>query len=145
MGGKKVKLTKPRVRSMEGHEVALQSYERFQSPPRRQSSIVRKLINGISTRKYARAVEDLTEGYGISKSAVSRKLVAATRDSLQSLCEPRLDAIGRLAVLMIDGKRIKGECVVVALGVDITGKNTCWVLSRAGRKTAPSCSIFWMI
>ena len=116
LGGKKVRTVKPRVRSMEGHEVALTSYERFQSPPRRQSSIVRKLINGISTRKYTRAVEDFTEGYGISKSAVSRELVTATRDSLQSLCERRLDTIGRLAVLLIDGKPIKGECVVVCHG-----------------------------
>ena len=79
LDGKKVKITKPRVRSMEGHEVALTSYERFQSPPRRQSSIVRKLINGISTRKYTKAIEDFTDGYGVSKSAVSRELVTATR------------------------------------------------------------------
>ena len=135
-GGKKTKVTRPRVRSMEGHEVALASYERFQSPPRRQSSIVRKLINGISTRKYTRAVEDFTEGYGISKSAVSRELVAATRDSLQSLCERRLDTIGRLAVLLIDGKPIKGECVVVALGVDIKGKKHVLGLVQGGTENS---------
>lgn len=136
LGGKKVKTTKPRVRSMEGHEVALESYERFQSPPRRQSSIMRKLINGISTRKYTKAVEDFTEGYGISKSAVSRELVVATRDSLKSLCERRLDAIGRLAVLMIDGKTIKGECVVVALGVDFTGKKHVLGLVQGGTENS---------
>ena len=136
LGGKKVKIVKPRVRSMEGHEVALTSYERFQSPPRRQSSIVRKLINGISTRKYTKAIEDFTDGYGVSKSAVSRELVAATRDSLQSLCERRLDAIGRLAVLLIDGKPIKGECVVVALGVDIKGKKHVLGLVQGGTENS---------
>jgi len=136
LGGKKSRITKPRVRNMEGHEVTLKSYERFQSPPRRQSSVVRKLINGISTRKYTKAVEDFTEGYGISKSAVSRELVAATRDSLQSLCERRLDEIGRLAVLMIDGKPIKGECVVVALGVDTTGKKHVLGLAQGGTENS---------
>ena len=136
LGGKKTKVTKPRVRSMDGQEVALTSYERFQSPPRRQSSIVRKLINGISTRKYTSAVEDFTDGYGISKSAVSRELVAATRDSLQSLCERRLDTIGRLAVLLIDGKPIKGECVVVALGVDIKGKKHVLGLVQGGTENS---------
>ncbi|MDK1104409.1 MAG: transposase, partial [Actinomycetota bacterium] len=136
LGGKKTKVTRPRVRSMEGHEVALVSYKRFQSPPRRQSSIVRKLINGISTRKYTSAVEDFTEGYGISKSAVSRELVAATRDSLRSLCERRLDTIGRLAVLLIDGKPIKGECVVVALGVDIKGKKHVLGLVQGGTENS---------
>ena len=136
LDGKKVKITKPRVRSMEGHEVALTSYERFQSPPRRQSSIVRKLINGISTRKYTKAIEDFTDGYGVSKSAVSRELVTATRDSLQSLCERRIDTIGRLAVLLIDGKPIKGECVVLALGVDFNGKKHVLGLVQGGTENS---------
>jgi len=97
---------------------------------------VRKLINGISTRKYTQAIEDFTDGYGISKSAVSRELVAATRDSLQSLCERRLDDIGRLAVLLIDGKTIKGECVVVAMGVDITGKKHVLGLVQGGTENS---------
>lgn len=122
LAGKKVKVTKPRVRDKTGHEVNLSSYQQFQSPPRRQTSICKKLIRGISTRKYEQAVDDFTEGYGISKSAVSRELVAATKGSLQKLCERRVDELGRLAVLLIDGKYLHGECVVVAMGVDFEGK-----------------------
>jgi transposase-like protein len=122
LAGKKVNVIRPRVRTPEGAEVGLRSYERFQSPTRRSRSIARKLLHGISTRKYERAVEDFTGGYGISKSAVSRELVEATRGSLRKLCERRIDEIGRLVVLMIDGKEIDGECVVTALGVDSTGK-----------------------
>lgn len=122
LAGKKVKVTRPRLRDMEGHEVALRSYERFQSPPRRQAGICRKLIAGLSTRKYEQAIDDFTDGYGISKSAVSRELVLATRGSLQTLCERRLDALGPLAALLIDGTPLHGECVVVALGVDLQGK-----------------------
>jgi transposase-like protein len=122
LAGKKVQVTKPRVRDKAGHEVPLSSYQQFQSPPRRQASIGKKLIHGLSTRKYEQAIEDFTDGYGISKSAVSRELVAATKGSLQKLCERRFDDLDRLAVLMIDGKQLDGECVVTALGVDIQGK-----------------------
>ena len=122
LAGKKVNLVKPRVRDLGGHERSLRSYRRFQSPPRRQRSIVQKLIHGISTRKYEQAIDDFTDGYGISRSAVSRELIQATRGSLQALCQRRIDELGRLAVLMIDGKEIEGECVVVALGVDSTGE-----------------------
>ncbi len=122
VAGKKVPVTKQRLRDLEGHEVGLKSYQRFQSAPRRQHSIYNKLINGISTRKYDKAVEDFTDGYGISKSAVSRELIQATRGSLQTLCERRIDELGRLAVLMIDGKEIDGEYVIVALGVDSKAK-----------------------
>ena len=136
LAGKKVNLTKPRVRALAGHEVDLQSYRRFQSPPRRQRSIYKKLIHGISTRKYEQAIEDFTDGYGISKSAVSRELIQATRGSLQALCERRIDDLGRLAVLMIDGTEIAGECVVVALGVDPTGKKQILGLVQGGTENS---------
>lgn len=122
LAGKKVSITKPRVRTMEGCEVNLRSYQQFQSAPRRQASIYKKLVNGISTRKYERAIDAFTEGYGISKSAVSRELKEATRGALQKLCERRIDKLGPLAVLMIDGKQLYGECVVTALGVDFKGQ-----------------------
>lgn len=122
LAGAKVNVEHPRVRDRDGREVKLQSYQRFQSPPRRQQSIVQKLIHGISTRKYEQAVEAFTDGYGISKSAVSRQLVQSTRTSLQKLCERRIDPLPRLVVLMIDGKEFAGEQVIVALGVDATGQ-----------------------
>lgn len=122
LAGKKVPVVKPRVRTMAGCEVNLRSYQQFQSAPRRQASVYRKLVNGISTRKYAQAIDDFTEGYGISKSAVSRELKEATRGALQKLCERRINELGPLAALMIDGKQLHGECVVTALGVDVKGK-----------------------
>jgi transposase-like protein len=122
LAGKKVKVRHPRVRDREGQEVRLASYERFQSPPRRQRSIIRQLVHGISTRNYERAIEHFTAGYAISKSAVSREFVKATRGSLQSLCERRIDALGNLAVLMIDGQAYADLCLVVALGVEETGR-----------------------
>jgi len=130
LAGKKVKVTKPRLRDMEGHEVALRSYERFQSPLRRQSSICKKLIAGLSTRKYEQAIDDFTDGYGISKSVVRRDLVSAARGSLQALCERRLEPIAPLAALRIDGTPIHGECVAVALGVDLRGDKHILGLTR---------------
>jgi transposase-like protein len=122
LAGKKASVIRPRVRTLTGREVKLRSYERFQSAPRRQASIYKKLVNGISTRKYKQAIDDFTQGYGVSKSAVSRQMVEATRGALQKLCERRIEELGPLAVLMIDGKQLYGECVVIALGVDVQGK-----------------------
>jgi len=122
LAGKKIPLRRLRVRNREGREVSLESYSRFQSPPRRQRSIMKKLVHGISTRKYEQAVEDFADGYGISRSAVSRELVQAARGMLQELCERRIDELGRLVVLMIDGQVFAGEHVIAALGVDETGR-----------------------
>lgn len=136
LGGVKVKLDHPRIRDRDGHEVALQSYRRFQSPPRRQHSVLRKLVHGISTRKYDQAAEDFVDGYGISKSAVSREFATATRGSLRELCERRIDALPRLAVLMIDGKEFAGEQVIVSLGVDETGKKHILGLVQGGTENS---------
>ena len=136
MAGKKVPVTKQRVRDLDGHEISLKSYKRFQSPPRRQRSIFNKLIHGISTRKYDQAIENFTDGYGISKSAVSRELIQATRGSLQALSERRIDQLGRLAVLMIDGKEIDGQYVIVALGVDFKGEKHILGLVQGGTENS---------
>ncbi|MFQ5353088.1 MAG: IS256 family transposase [Candidatus Binatia bacterium] len=136
VGGAKVRVEHPRVRDRTGREVALRSYERFQSPPRRQRSIVKALVHGISTRTYDKAVEKFTEGYGLSKSAVSRELMEGTRGSLQKLCERRIDELPRLVVLMIDGKDFAGEHVIVALGVDETGKKHVLGLVQGGTENS---------
>jgi len=136
LAGAKVQLQHPRLRDRAGHEVPLSSYERFQSPPRRRQSIIKKLVHGISTRKYEKAVEEFTDGYGISKSAVSRELVVGTRGALQALCERRIDALPRLVVLMIDGKEFAGEHVIVALGVDETGQKHILGLMQGGTENS---------
>jgi len=121
LGGRKVAIERPRVRDAGGREVSLQSYRRFQSPERRGSNIMRMLVNGMSTRRYERAAESFVEGYGISKSSISRECIDASRGKLKELCEKRIDALGRLVALMIDGTDYAGEYVIAALGVDDTG------------------------
>lgn len=122
LAGKKVRVKRPRVRDVRNQEVPLGTYAQFQSPPRRSASIYRPLIHGISTRKYERAIERFTEGYGIKKSSISRSFIPAARKALKELCERRIDSLGRMVVLMLDGQHFAGECVMVALGVDESGK-----------------------
>jgi putative transposase len=70
----------------------------------------------LSTRNYRRAVESVVEGYGIEKSSVSRRFVAASSNQLRLLCERRLEDLN-LVVLMIDGIHFGGQVLVVALGI----------------------------
>jgi hypothetical protein len=55
-----------------------------------------------------------------SKSAISRRFVARTRETLVELMGRRLDDV-RLAVLMIDGIALKERTNVVALGITTDG------------------------
>ena len=118
-GGRKVSVSKPRVRSKEGQEVPLESYQAFQQDGQMQRAVARKLIRQVSTRDYAGAIDDCLEGYGIGRSSVSRQWKAATAAELEKLCQRPVPP--DIKVLLIDAKYFRQECLVVGLGVDAQG------------------------
>lgn len=121
VGGQKVRIERQRLRTRTGQEVRLSSYERFRRNDSRSQAIYERLISGISCRDYAQTVEAVAEGYGVSKSVVNREMVRATAKDLTALCERDLSGL-ELCVLLVDGIRIGQSLLVVALGVDFTGK-----------------------
>ncbi len=120
-GGQRVSIPRPRVRTREGEEVALDSYARLQHDGRRQRAVREGIVAGLTTRNYHRAVESVLEGYGIEKSSVSREFVQASAAQLQELCERKLGELD-LVALLIDGIEIGKQVLVVALGIETTGK-----------------------
>ena len=119
--GQKVAVERPRVRTREGEEVQLDSYERLQHDGRRQRAVREGIVAGLTSRNYHRAVQSVLEGYGIEKSSVSRQFVAASAAELKKLCEKKLDDLDLVAIL-IDGIHLGQQVLVVALGIERTGK-----------------------
>ena len=119
--GQKIPLERPRVRTREGQEVELESYGQLQQDGKLQRAVRERMVAGLSTRNYRRAVESVVEGYGIEKSSVSRQFVAASSNQLRVLCERRLEDLN-LVVLMIDGIHFGGQVLVVALGIAESGE-----------------------
>ena len=118
--GRKVPISKPRLRAKGGKELILKSYQAFQQDGRMQRAVARKLTHQVSTRNYAAAIDDCLAGYGIDKSSVSRQWKAATAAELQKLVQRPVPA--DLVVLLIDGQYFRKECLIVALGVDKQGQ-----------------------
>jgi putative transposase len=119
-GGRKVSLSRPRVRQRGGGELALESYRAFQSDGRMQRAVARQLIRQCSTRNYAGAIDDCLHGYGTARSSVSRHWQAATEVELQKLLQRPVPA--DLVALVLDGKHFGDDCIIVALGVDRAGR-----------------------
>ena len=84
-GGRKVAMPRPRVRSVEGHEVPLQRYQAFAHPQRMQEAVSQRILRRVSTRDYAGALDDVCDGYGIAKSSVSRHWKAASGQQLKEM------------------------------------------------------------
>ena len=61
-GGQKIGIERPRVRTQEGQEVELENYRRLQQDGRMQRAVAERIVCGLSTRKYRRAVQMVLSG-----------------------------------------------------------------------------------
>ena len=126
LGGRQVSITRPRVRTADrSAEVALPTYELVSSTEVLGRMAMERMLAKVSTRRYSAALEPVgsavtARSRGTSRSAVSRRFVAATETALAELMAEDLSALD-LVALMVDGVHFAGHCCVVALGIDIEG------------------------
>jgi hypothetical protein len=126
LGGRRVPVTRPRVRAADGSgELHLPSYDLFSSTEILSRLAMEKMLAGLSSRRYTaglepagQAIED--QAAATSKSAVSRRFVAATETALGKLMARRLDDLD-LVAFMVDGVHFGEYTCVVALGIGIDG------------------------
>lgn len=123
LGDQKVAINVPRARNPRtGEESTLESYARLQSPRVIEDMAMRRVINGISMRKYEEAALSIPETFGISRDSVSRRWIRASAKKLAELNERDLSAYDIVAIFL-DGKHFSTDHeIVVALGVTITGE-----------------------
>ena len=124
LGGRRVRMTRPRVRSQAGQELELPSFIFATNRDPLDARALDAVACGISTRKYARSLEALPddiEERSTSKSAVSRRYIAMTAKQLTHwLTTPLGDR--HFPIVMIDGIILGDHTVVIALGIDAEGK-----------------------
>ncbi len=123
MGGQRVVVRKPRVRQ-DSKEVALPTWTEFADEDPLDQRALEQLVLGVSTRKYERSLDPLPEElepHGATKSATSRRFVETTSKKLKQWMEADLSKLG-LVVLMLDGIIVAKHTVIVALGIDETGR-----------------------
>jgi len=125
LGGRKVAVRKPRVRSIGGdEEIELPTWREFSDEDPLTDRAIEQMLVGVTTRKYARSLEPLPEGLesqGTSRSSVSRRFVARTSASVDAfLARPLKDV--DYAVVMIDGTGFGDHLMLVAMGIDNKGE-----------------------
>jgi putative transposase len=126
LGGRRLPVTRPRVRAADGSgELHLPSYDLFSSTEILGQLALEKMLAGLSSRRYGRGLEPAGTAVqdaaaATSKSAVSRRFVAATETALAGLMTRRLDDLD-LVAFMVDGVHFGEHTCVVALGIGIDG------------------------
>ena len=126
LGGRRIGATRPRVRAADGSgELHLPSYDLFSGTEVLGKMALERMLAGLSSRRYARGLEPAGTAVeeaasATSKSAVSRRFVAATETALAELMSKRLDDLD-LVAFMVDGVHFGEHTCVVALGIGIDG------------------------
>jgi putative transposase len=125
LGGRKVPISRPRARRLEGGEVHLESYETFASEDVLNQVVLERMLAGVATRRHRAAAEPVggeveSSARSTSKSAVSRRFVQATQKQVTQLLSRNLAELD-VAVLMIDGIIFADHCCVVALAITTDG------------------------
>src|SRR4051812_17907114 len=121
LGARKVSVERPRGRYVDGGEVELDTWAAFASEDLLRQVVVERMLAGVATRRHVEVAEPVGQaGTAVSKSAGSRRFVAATTAAVAELLEADLSAL-ETAVVMIDGLNIAGEMIVVALVICADG------------------------
>lgn len=144
MGGRRVQVRRPRARTLDGHEVQLPSWITFGAEDPLHERAVEQMLVGVSTRRYARSLEPLPADLpsrGTSRSAVSRRFVAATERQMGEWLGRDLGALD-LGVVMIDGVHIEEHVLLVALGIDADGKKHVLGVREGATENAAACTAF---
>jgi len=126
LGGRRVPVRRPRVRAADGSgELPVPAYELFSGTEVLGRLALERMLAGLSTRRYRSGLEPVGErvqatATATSKSAVSRRFVAATETALAELVGADLSGLDLVAV-MVDGVHFAESCCVVALGIGVDG------------------------
>src|SRR4051794_15326573 len=112
LGARKISVERPRGRYVGGGEIELDTGATFASEDLLRQVVVERMLAGVATRRHELVGEPVgQDGTAVSKSAVSRRFVAATTAAVAELLEADLSGF-ETAGGMIDGVNIAGEMIV---------------------------------
>ena len=135
---RKLRVNKPRLRKKGrggNKEVAVPAYEAMQVDTPTSQRMLEILLNGVSTRCYARVIPQMADTVGVSRSAVSREAIEASEAALERLLERRFDDVD-LLIIYIDGMHFGEQCVLAAVGVDVEGHKHVLALREGATENA---------
>jgi len=122
-GGRKISVPKPRVRSLGGKEIELETWRETSSTDPLEERVLEQILSGVTTRKYSRSLEGApaeAKTSSESRSSVSRMFVARTKEQVKAFLSRPLGDLD-LPVIMVDGTGLGGHLLLVALGIDVDG------------------------
>jgi transposase-like protein len=144
-GGRKISVPKPRVRSLDGKEIELETWRETSATDPLEERVMEQIVAGVTTRKYSRSLEAApaeVKTSSESRSSVSRMFVARTKEQVKAFLSRPLGDLD-LPVIMVDGTGLGGHLLLVALGIDGDGhKHVLGVVEGTTESSQVCLSLF---
>ena len=122
IGDQKLKVEVPRIYDNEQDKnTMLNRYEDLKQLPEQTEQLINGVLLGLSMRDYAKVIDHLGEGFGMSKSSISRSFIDRTEEKLKEFESRSLDHLQVIA-LFIDGKYLSKEQIIICMGVTLQGE-----------------------
>lgn len=138
----KLPITYTRVRDrLRNVEVPLPTYQALGEPRATDAGLFRKVLHGLSCRRYEACAEAAPEAFGLSASSVSRRFIRASAQALQAFSERRLEQ-DDVVVLVLDGKTFAEDSMVLAMGILRTGEKKILGVVQTATENAAVCAEF---
>ena len=125
LGGRELTVSRPRGRTLYETEIELETWAAFSSKDLLDRLTVERMLAGVATRRHVDVAEPVSSqvesaAKATGRSSVSRRFKRATEAALAELMARDLSGLD-VAVIMIDGLEIAGQCCVVALVICADG------------------------
>ena len=135
MGAQKAQIQRPRVRSKDGEELGLPTLRVFQDEDPLNRALLTRLLSGVSTRKYARTLDEpLEDATCISKSEASRRFASGMEARMDEFFKRRIE--GSCPAMMLDGLELGKMTIIAAMGIDAEGKKRILGLIEGGSENS---------
>ncbi len=121
IGDERVKIRIPRLYDKTtGKTEGLENYKKLKETELPSETLLSKILFGLSENNYGEVAKLTAESFGLSQSSVSRAFVEESEKALKEFEERDLGSYDFIG-LVIDGKYLQKEQVVIALGITIGG------------------------
>lgn len=126
LGARRVPVSRPRARTGNGEEVALDTFAAFAGDDLLTGVVMDRMLAGLACRRFPAGQEPVGEqveaaARSTSRSAVSRRFVKAPETALAELLARDLSEL-QVAAMMVDGLHIAEHLMVVALAITTDGR-----------------------
>lgn len=121
VGSEKIPIEVPRYSDKETKQKEnVEIYDKIKEQDRPTEQMIKSILLGLSQRDYGKINKTITESFGISQSSISRKFIEESSKELEMYENRDLSRYDFIA-LMIDGKYLAKEQIVIAMGITMSG------------------------